>query len=154
MAVEEIAEVLVETALTFAPWLEDIPVLGRILRLFAPLGGNDVRAMDALESQIQKSKAQHEDTIKKNARYVIKASDAMKCVDSTLGNSGVLLAIGKAIVNAVAGRGAVTGPDILEDKIFACIESKVLKQTSKRVKTEAKYYARPSKGHGHGRESF
>ena len=154
MAVETVFETLVETALTFSPWLTDIPVLGRILTNFAPGGGNDLKALEQLQAAQIKKKSEVEARIKKNARYVLKASEAMKCVDSSLGNGAILLALGKAILNTVAGRPGGTAPDLLESKIFACIESKVLSQKSKRVKREGSFYHRPSKGHGEGRGKF
>jgi hypothetical protein len=149
MAVEILVEELVETALTFAPWLTDIPVLGRILQLFAPNGGNDIKALEQLEAAAKKLEKERAERIKKNARYVLKASEAMKCVESSLGNGALLLTLGKALLNTVAGRSAgASAPDLLMDRIFQCIESKVLSQKSKRKKVEAKYYARPSLGHG------
>jgi hypothetical protein len=153
MAAEIIVEELVETALTFAPWLVDIPVLGRILSVFAPGGGNDLKALEALNAAAQKNQTDRATRIKKNARYVLKASDAMKCVESSLGNGAFLLSLGRALLNQVAGRAAgASAPDLIMGKIFDCIESKTLSQKSKRVRTEEVYYARPSKGHGTGRK--
>jgi hypothetical protein len=155
MAVDLLVEEAVETALTFAPWLADVPVIGRILLLFAPNGGNDMKALDALNAAAQRKAQDRAQRIARNARYVIKASEAMKCVDGTLGNGGFLLSLGRSLLNTVAGRGGgASAPDLLTDKIFDCIERKVLSQKSKRVKTEANYYARPSRGHGKGRTKF
>jgi hypothetical protein len=155
MAIETLAEELVQTALTFAPWLSDIPVLGRILSLFAPDGGNDIKALEALQAAAKKKETDRATRIKKNARYVLKASEAMKCVEHSLGNGAFLLSLGQALLNTVAGRSAgVSAPDLLMDRIFSCIESKVLSQESKRVKVEKAFYHRPARGHGKGRESF
>src|SRR5262249_20649779 len=152
MSVEIIAEELVETALTFAPWLVDIPVLGRILSIFAPGGGNDLKALDALNAAAQKKAQDRATRIKKNAHYVLKAIEAMKCVENNLGNGAFLLALGKSLLDTVARRaGTSSAPDLIMDKIFSCIEMKTLSQKSKRVKIEANYYARPSRGHGKGR---
>jgi hypothetical protein len=155
MPVGELATELVETALTFAPWLVDIPVLGRILVLFAPHGGNDIKALEELQRSADQKKQERTDRIKKNARYVLKASDAMQCVADSLGNGGFLLELGKALLNQVAGRTTgVSAPDVLMDKIFACIESKTLRQDTPRTLVERKSYHRPARGHGKGRESF
>lgn len=155
MSVEIIVEEAVETALTFAPWLVDIPVLGRILVLFAPGGGNDLKALEALNAAAAKTKQDRATRIKRNERYVLKASDAMRCVENSLGNGAFLLSLGRALLNQVAGRSAgVSAPDLIMSKIFDCIESKTLSQKSKRVKEERKYYARPARGHGKGRTSF
>lgn len=148
--IPEIGAELVETALTFAPWLEEVPVLGRILRVIAPGGGNDIHAAEQLAAELQKRKTDRETRIQRNARYVLKASDAMQCVDDSVADTGVLLAFGKSLLNIVRGRPDST-PDILENKIFQCIESKVLKQTGKRKKKVKKYYGRPAVGHGKGR---
>lgn len=152
MAVDTLAELLVETALTFAPALEEIPVLGRILSIFAPGGGNDLHALEALNAAAQRTKQDRATRIKKNARYVLKASEAMQCVENTLASGEFLLALGKALVNQVAGRtSGIAAPDLLTAKIFDCIESKVLSQKRPRVKQTVTYYARPSRGHGKGR---
>lgn len=158
MAVETEIEVLVETALTFAPWLADVPVLGRILLLFAPGGGNDIKAQEILQAAAKKKETDRATRIKKNARYVLKASEAMRCVESTLGNGGFLLSLGQSILNLVKNQGnpsgLVSAPDLLMDKVFSCIESKVLSQDSKREKVTETFYHRPSRGHGKGRGSF
>lgn len=155
MPVSELAGELVETALTFAPWLEDIPVLGRILLIFSPSGGNDLKALEELQAALKAKEQERATKIRNNARYVLKASDAMQCVENTLGNDGILLALGRALLNTVAGRATgASAPDALMDSIFACIESKVLSQKSKRTKVERTFYHRPAKGHGSGRGSF
>jgi hypothetical protein len=155
MAVETLAELLVETALTFAPALEEIPVLGRILSIFAPGGGNDLKALEALNAAAAKTKQDRATRIAKNARYVLKASEAMKCVENTLGSGQFLLSLGKALINQVAGRtSGVSAPDLLMGMIFDCIEAHTLSQKSKRVKETVSYYARPSRGHGKGRKKI
>lgn len=144
---------LVEAVLSFAPGLVDIPVLGKILILFAPGGGDDLKAQEALEAAAKKTLKDRAERVQKNARYVLKASDAMKCVEDSLGNGGFLLALGKALVNQVAGRAAgVSATDLITDRIFDCIESKVLRQDSPRKAKQAKYYGRPAGGHGKGRK--
>lgn len=155
MPVTEVGEVLVETALTFAPWLTDIPVLGRILTLFAPNGGDSIKAQEALQAAAKKKEQDRAQSIKKNARYVLKASEAMKCVEMTLANGGFLVALGQALLNTVAGRSSgVSAPDLVMERIFTCIENKVLSQKSKRVLEDRKSYHRPAKGHGKGRKTF
>ncbi len=150
--IAEIGSAAAETMITFAPWLVDIPVLGRILIALSPHGGNDLQAMEELQKQADKKKTDRKTRIEKNARYVLKASEAMKCVESNLMNGAVLLALGKGLLDAVMGRAGGGAPDILADKIFTCIEEKVLRQDTPRVKHTGTYFARPSKGHGHGRK--
>jgi hypothetical protein len=152
--VGEIGAEAAEIALTMAPWLVDVPVLGRILLLLNPAGGNDLKAQEELEAQAQKKKQDNQTRIARNGRYVIKASEAMKCVDKTVNSGGVLLAFGKAILNTLRGVGSNAG-DILTDRIFLCIEENVLRQDTPRPK-HSKTIAnpRPARGHGHGRRNF
>lgn len=151
----DLASKLVAATLSFVPELVNVPVLGRILLLFAPGGGDDLKAQEALEAAAQKTLEDRAQRIKRNARYVLKASEAMKCVEASLGNGGFLLSLGKALVNQVAG--GVTGvsaPDLIMDRIFECIEKKVLPQTSKRTQEVKHYYGRPAAGHGKGRQKI
>ncbi len=150
----EIGGEVAEVALTFIPALAEVPILGRILLVLAPGGGNDIQAMEQLQKVADSKKTDRATRIKNNGRYVLKASDAMQCVETHLMNGGVLLAIGKALINAVLGKPG-TGPDLLADRIFQCIEEKVLRQDTPRVKgTPRGKYVRPRKGHGHGRGKF
>jgi len=152
MAGPEIGETLVETALTFAPWLENVPVLGRILRLIAPNGGDESKAVEDLLRQANKRKTDRRTRIERNNRYVLKASDAMQCVEDNLMSGAVWLALGRFFLNNVAGVAGSDAGEILIDKIFLCIESKVLKQTGRRKKKVGKtWVGRPAKGHGRGR---
>lgn len=149
------ARKLVAAALSFAPGLVDIPVLGKILILFAPGGGDDLKAQEALEAAAKKTLQDRAQRVQKNARYVLKASEAMKCVEHSLGNGGFLLALGKALVNQVAGGATgISAPDLIMDRIFECIEKKVLPQTSKRTQEVKHYYGRPARGHGKGRHKI
>jgi hypothetical protein len=152
--VTEIGTEAAEVILTMAPWAADIPVLGRILLWLSPGGGNDLKAQEELQKQADAKKQDVKTVIDRNARYVIKASEAMKCVDATVNSGGVLLAFGKAILNTLRGRPGNAG-DILTDRIFLCIEEHVLRQDTPRPKhTKTVLYPRPARGHGKGRRSF
>ena len=121
---------------------------------FAPGGANETKALENLEEVIQKKKTERKTRVERNARYVIKASEAMLCVEKHLMDGKVLLAIGKGLVNAILGRGA-DGPDLLLDAIWTCIEENVLRQDTPRVIGSPRgKYVRPRKGHGHGRGKF
>jgi hypothetical protein len=151
--IAEIGAEVAEVALTFIPGLADVPILGRILLVLAPGGGNDLKALEELQKQAEKKKTDRATRIQKNARYVLKASEAMKCVESNLMNGGVLLALGRGLINTVLGKGGgQSAPDLLVERIFQCIEEHVLRQDTPRVKHTGTYFARPSKGHGHGRK--
>jgi hypothetical protein len=152
--VGEIGAEAAEIALTMAPWLVDVPVLGRILLLLNPAGGNDLKAQEELQKQAEKKKQDNQTRIARNGRYVIKASEAMKCVDKTVNSGGVLLAFGKAILNTLRGVGSNAG-DILTERIFLCIEENVLRQDTPRPKhSKTITNPRPARGHGHGRRNF
>ncbi len=150
--IAEIGALAAETMITFAPWLVDIPVLGRILIALSPHGGNDLKAMEELQKLAEKKKTDRKDRISRNGRYVLKASDAMRCVEDNLMNGGVLLAIGKSLLDVVMGRSGGGAPDLLADRIFTCIEEHVLRQDTPRVKRSDPYFGRPARGHGHGRK--
>jgi len=145
----------VETALVFVPGLLEVPILGRLLvALGFGHGGSDTKALEQLE-RIAQEKAQDRATrIKRNGRYLLRASDAMQCVETHLTGGSILLNLGKGIVNVVLGKPG-TAIDELYDRIFTCIEEKVLRQDTPRVKGSPKgSYVRPRKGHGYGRGSF
>lgn len=153
MAVDVLVEELLEAVVTFAPELLDLPVIGRILAPFAGGGGNEFNAIEKLQAAANKTKQDRATRIKKNARYVLKASEAMQCVENSLGSGAFLLSLGKALLNTVAGRSAGgAAPDLLTNMIFDCIESKTLSQKRPRVKVTETYWARPSRGHGKGRQ--
>lgn len=144
---------IVETALTFVPALLDVPVLGRIL---IALGfgkiPSDTRAMEELERNANKKKSERATRRERNNRYVIKASDAMQCVEDNIMSPQFALAFVKGVANMLIGREALPG-DILVDKIWTCIEENVLRQDTPRVKKEtATKFHRPAVGHGTGRQ--
>lgn len=152
LAFVEVGEKFVRTVLIFAPWLTEVPVLGRILLSIAPGGGNEFEALEEFERVLQEKATERATRIQRNARYVLKASDAMKCVEDNFATAGFLFALVKGILNTLIGRGAGgSAVDLLEDRMFTCIESKVLKQTGRRQRKEKTYYGRPARGHGHGR---
>lgn len=150
----EIIIPIVETALTLLPGLAEVPILGRILIALAPGGGNDQKALEELQKQADAKKTDRQTTIDRNARYVLKASEAMKCVETHLMNGGFLLALGKGLANAILGRSGGFAPDLLLNDIFACIESKTLRQDTPRVISAKRIYHRPARGHGKGRKKF
>lgn len=152
--ITEIGTEAAEVILTMAPWAADIPVLGRILLWLSPHGGNDLKAQEELQKQADKKKQENKTRIARNGRYVLKASDAMSCVDKTCNSGGVLLAFGKAILNTIRGI-PVNAGDILTDRIFVCIEEHVLRQDTPRPKhAKTIKNPRPARGHGKGRRNF
>lgn len=154
-SVIDIVPATVETALVLAPELANIPVIGRLL-LFV-VGGkmpDGLHQVEALEDAAKKKKEDRATRKKRNARYVLKASDAMDCVEKNLMDGKLVLALGKGILNTILGRGQFA-PDLIVDQIWTCIEEHELRQDTPRVKSEEpRGYRRPAKGHGHGRGKF
>ncbi len=151
----EIVAPLAEAALVILPELVDVPILGRILLSLAPGGGNETKALEQLQEQANKKKTDRKTRIDRNARYVIKASEAMLCVEKNVMDGKVALAFAKGLANAILGRSGGYAGDILVDSIWTCIEEHVLRQDTPRVKgTPRGKYVRPRKGHGKGRGKF
>lgn len=151
MTVEEIP-LIVKTALELVPVLREVPVVGRLLILIA--GGHppsEQEALQALEQAARKKERERTDRKKRNARYVLKASDAMACAEKALMNGKFTLAIGKGLLNVFRNTGNFA-PDIVLEEIFSCIEAHELRQDTPRVRSrEPRGYRRPARGHGHGR---
>lgn len=149
--IEEIPA-LADAALVIAPALAEVPVIGRLIVVIAQGHGNETHALEQLEEQAKKKKTERDTRIKRNARYVIKASEAMRCVENSMTASTLLLSFGRGILNTIKGSGAGSAPDLVMDRIFTCIEEHVLRQDTPRVFSRAiRGYKRPAKGHGHGR---
>lgn len=144
-----------ETLLAFVPLIRSVPIIFRLLRSLGAIGAagsNDAQAIEALQRSAQQRKTDRQTRIERNGRYVLKASDAMQCVEDAVADGAILFSLGKAMINAVLGR-QVDVVDILTDRIFDCIESKVLAQTGRRrKKSNKRWYGRPAVGHGAGRK--
>jgi len=156
--VEEIPE-LVKIATTFLPALARIPVLGKVIPLFSTGQMNETKALEQLQSEIDKKKQQREQTKKQYNKRVIKLNDAMSCVESQLMNPTVLLDAGKAILSTIAtgliGTGGTKSlSEILVERVWQCMIRKMLSQSSERTETRTSKHARPALGHGKGRKTF
>lgn len=139
--------------------LRGVPFLGRILIAMGigeAAGGDDLKTLEEALRVEQDKRTKRKTRIKENARYVLKASDAMQCVEDHLAaNSGYARAFIKSLLSIVRGGSfRESAPDILTDEIFKCIESKVLSQKSKRATIVKSYSARPALGHGTGRKKI
>lgn len=144
---EEIA-LLAEAALLIAPELVEVPLLGRLLVNFAHGSGGETAALEKLQEQQRELERRTRERIRRNAKRVIKASDAMKCVEDNLNAGRGAINFAKNVVKVI--RGLPTDP-LVQNEIFDCIESKLLGQGSKRTYVTRTAYHRPSRGHGHGR---
>ncbi len=152
----EILEVGIGAAIEFAPFLLDIPILGRILSpfRFSRHPANEAKVIEQLQASQDKDKETRKKTKQRNARYVIKVSEAMECVEKHYGNGAALWEFVKAIGRAIAGSDTA-GTDVLMNEVFKCLEENRLRQDTPRVKGEPSgKYVRPRKGHGHGRGKF
>ena len=150
----EIIAPIAEAALVVLPELVEVPILGRLLLSLAPAHGSDTKALEELIKQAERKKTERKTRIERNARYVLKASDAMQCVENALVDGKILLAFAKGLASII-WRGTGDAPDILINQIWTCIEEHVLRQDTPRVVGDHKSkYVRPRKGHGHGRGKF
>lgn len=152
MAVEEIPQI-VRTAVTLLPELANIPGLGKIIIALNKVPTNDTQALEQLQSEFDKKKKEREKTQTQNARYVIKVSEAMKCVDKSFDNANLVWAFVKSIGSLVSG-GSTTLTDPMRQAIYQCLEENRLRQDTPRVFSHTFRYHRPSKGHGKGRGKF
>lgn len=150
-SIVEIGPALAEAALIVAPELLNVPLLGRIISVLAGRSGGEAKALESLQQTIEKKKTERKTRIERNARYVLKASDAMTCVEQHLLTPQIALTIGKGLIAALEGKDS-SAFDLLANDIFTCIEEHVLRQDTPRVIREARVYHRPSRGHGKGRK--
>lgn len=150
-AVIEEVPLLAEAALFLAPALGNVPVIGRLILLLAGGHHGDHQAVEKLAKQADKKKTDRKTRIQRNARYVIKASDAMECVEKNIMNGRFLLLLGRGLLNTLWGQGDSSAPDLMVDRIFTCIEEHVLRQDTIRRSQRTSKIGRPAKGHGYGR---
>lgn len=147
----EIGAAIAEAAIIVAPELVNIPILGRIISILAGHSGGQAKALEQLQQTLEKKKTDRQTRIARNARYVLKASDAMTCVEKHLLTPQVVLTLGKGLISALEGNDS-SAFDLLANDIFTCIEEHVLRQDTPRVIREVRTYHRPSRGHGKGRK--
>ena len=153
--VGSLLEIGIGAAIEFAPFLLDVPILGRILApfAFARHPGNEARAIEELQNSMDKDKATRVKKQHENSRYVIKVSEAMKCVENHYANGNALWEFVKAVGrNFLSSETA--GTDVLLNECYRCLEENRLRQDTPRVFSKTFRYHRPSKGHGHGRGKF
>jgi hypothetical protein len=151
--IEEIPVILRSAVLLF-PELLEIPILGRVFVVFGVKGPTtDTEAMEQLQRDINTRVKTKTDIKAKNSRYVIKVSEAMKCVDKTLDSPSVLLSVIKSIARMFSGSSAGF-TDQMSTDIYRCLEENRLRQDTPRVFSKTFRYHRPSKGHGKGRTKF
>lgn len=136
--------------------LRGVPFVGRILVALGIAQGFDKgQPLEEMLRVEEDKKNKRKTRIKENGRYVLKASDAMQCVEDHLaGNNGYARAFIRSLFSLARGKGfTASAPDILADEIFACIEKKVLSQKSKRATIVKQYSARPAVGHNPGKKT-
>lgn len=85
---------------------------------------------------------------------VIKVSKAIECVETSMRDGKLLLAVIKGLINALLSKNFEGAPRILLDSIVTCLRENALRQNTPRVFSKTFRYHRPSKGHGHGRTKF
>lgn len=152
MAVEEIPQI-VRTAVTLLPQLAKIPGLGKIIIALNKVPTNDTEALEKMQGEFDKKKKERERAQQQNSRYVIKVSEAMKCVDKSFDSANLVWEFVKSIGSLVSG-GSTQVTDEMRSQISRCLEENRLRQDTPRVFSKTFRYHRPSKGHGKGRQSF
>ncbi len=137
--VEEIPEI-VRVTTTMIPALQNVRFLrGLIIPLSRSGTMNETKALEELKADAKKNEDQRTKLKKKYNKRVIKISDAMKCVEDSIGDGKIAIAVGKAILNTLTAsiRGnQATAVDILFGKISGCMINKALQQKNKRRRGE------------------
>lgn len=146
--IEEIPEI-VRTAVTLLPALARVPLLGRIIIALNKVPHNDQQALEQMQFEFDKKKAQRKKLRDDNSRYVIKVSEAMLCVDKNFDQATVIWDFVKSIASLVSG-GSTQATDNLRNQILQCMLEKRLRQDTPRVLRTERGYQRPRKGHGKG----
>ncbi len=137
--IEEIPEI-VRVTTTMIPALKEIQLVrGLIIPLQGTAGMNETKALEQLESDAKRNQEQRVKLKKKYQKRVIKVSDAMKCVEDSIGDGKIAIAVGKAILGSLTSSirgGSPTAVDILFGKISGCMINKALQQKNKRRRGE------------------
>jgi hypothetical protein len=141
---------IVRTLVTLAPALARVPILrGLIIALNGVKPINDKQVLEELQAAKDKLKKVRTKLADDNNKYVIKVSEAMKCVEDNV--SGKLLAgLGRAIIATLSGKAQDLGTEII-DPINRCMIEKRLRQDTPRKAHKESRIARPARGHGTGR---
>jgi len=142
---------IVRSAVALAPVLLELPVVGRFLATFQPTPESETKAVEEIQKKADQEKKTRQKKRDENNKYVIKVSDAMDCVEDNLGEGGILWEFAKSIAHIVTGGDSRTGPDVILDNIYNCLEENRLRQDTPRVTSTKRGPHRPARGHGAGR---
>jgi len=128
------------------------PLVGKIIPLqdIEPTAEEDL----ARELNPKYKTKQHEGF--NDAAHVVKISDAIKCVEDSFNEKGIVWELVKAAVTSLAEGKTKTLPgENLMNAIVKCIREDALRQDTIRVKGRYRSpWARPAAGHGKGRGKF
>jgi hypothetical protein len=150
MLAEELVRIL-PLILRLFPELATSPLIGKIIPLFKidPRSDTDLARALNRELKVPKHHGFNDNTA------VIKVSEAIKCVETKLGNGKVLLSFLKGIVNSLKSAEGKNAAELLASDIAACIREDSLRQNTPRTTDPPRQkYHRPAKGHGKGRGKF
>jgi hypothetical protein len=141
---------IVRTIVTLAPSIANLPLIrGLIIGLSGVKQINEKKVLEELQAAKDKLRKQRKKLADDNNKYVIKVSEAMKCVESNV--DGALLAkVGRAIIATLSGSPQDLGTEIM-DPINKCMMEKRLRQDTPRNVKRDSTHGRPAKGHGHGK---
>jgi hypothetical protein len=147
--VEEVPP-LIRTLVTLAPALKNVPILGRVIIALSgvkPIDG--AKELEELQAAKDKLRKQRKKLADDNNKYVIKVSEAMKCVEKNI-DGAMLSKIGRSIIDVLSGNPQDLGTEII-DPINKCMMEERLRQDTPRKGKRDSRIARPAKGHGVGR---
>jgi len=144
---------IIRTAADLVPALRSIPALGRTVIFLNRIPRDDTKALEELRRAGDKKKKEREKEARDNGRYVLKVSEAIKCVDAHAYDPRIILDFVRAVGSTLIG-GTTSGFDPMRNRIVQCLKEKALRQDTPRVFRDEPGYQRPRKGHGHGRKTF
>jgi hypothetical protein len=105
---------IVRTIVTLAPSIANLPLIrGLIIGLSGVKQINEKKVLEELQAAKDKLRKQRKKLADDNNKYVIKVSEAMKCVESNV--DGALLAkVGRAIIATLSGSPQDLGTEIMD----------------------------------------
>jgi hypothetical protein len=146
--VEEVP-ILIRTLVTLAPALANLPILrGVIIALSGVKPINEKKVLEELQAAKDKLRKTRKKLADDNNKYVIKVSEAMKCVEENI-DGALLKKIGSTIIDVLTGSPKDLGTEII-DPINRCMMENRLRQDTPRHGQKTTKIARPAVGHGTG----
>lgn len=134
MPIVEAVPEIVKVTTTMIPALQNVRFLRGVLVPLSRAGDmNESKALENYEAMRKKDEQRRTKLKKKYNSKVIKISDAMECVEKSLYDGKLAIALGKGIIESLLGRGSGAGaPGLVFDQIAQCMITKALQQKNAR----------------------